>query len=111
VDERHGICVAVGGTLDQRSAALQQGDHTMSAPPYAPPQYAPPQYAPPQHIVITDIHIPFWRLVGIFVKWALAAIPATIIVVIIFMIVGFVIAAILASLGMNIKPPMGGVIP
>ena len=43
----------------------------MSAPPYAPPPYAPPQY-----IVVTDIHIPFWRLVGIFVKWALAAIPA-----------------------------------
>ena len=68
-------------------------------------------YAPPQHVVITDIHIPFWRLVGIFVKWALAAIPATIILVIIFMVVGFVIAAILASLGLNVKPPLGGTIP
>jgi hypothetical protein len=73
--------------------------------------YSPPQYIPPQPIVITDIHIPFWRLVGIFVKWALAAIPATIIVVIIFMVVGVVIAAVLGSLGVNVRPPMGGIIP
>ena len=30
---------------------------------------------------ITDIKIPFWRLVVIFVKWTIAAIPATIILV------------------------------
>ena len=46
-----------------------------------------PPYAPPQHVVITDIHIPFWRLVGIFIKWALAAIPATIVVTIIIVLV------------------------
>ena len=41
----------------------------------------------PQPIVITDIDIPFGRLVAIFIKWALAAIPATIIVTVIMMIV------------------------
>jgi hypothetical protein len=78
----------------------------MSAPPYAPPHYAPPQ-----PIVITDIHIPFWRLVGIFVKWALAAIPATIILIIIFAIVGAIVGAIMISLGFNPKPPIGGILP
>ena len=33
-----------------------------------------------QDNVITDIKIPFWRLVVIFVKWAVAAIPAAIII-------------------------------
>ena len=50
---------------------------------------------PPTHtMVITDIDIPFWRLVFIFVKWALAAIPATIILIIIWMIVVAVFGAI-----------------
>jgi hypothetical protein len=46
-----------------------------------------PAYVPPQRIVITDIDIPFWRLVGIFIKWALAAIPATIVVTLIIMVI------------------------
>jgi VIT1/CCC1 family predicted Fe2+/Mn2+ transporter len=37
-----------------------------------------------QDNVITDIKIPFWRLVVIFVKWAIAAIPAAIIIAIIY---------------------------
>jgi hypothetical protein len=78
----------------------------MSAPPYAPPPYNPPQ-----HIVITDIHIPFWRLVGIFVKWALAAIPATIIVMVIFVVVALIIAGILAGFGIAVRPPTGGILP
>jgi hypothetical protein len=89
-------------TNDQRCCNKESA---MSSP------YSPPQYIPPQPTVVTDIHIPFWRLVGIFVKWALAAIPATIILVIIFMVVGFVIAAVLAALGVNIRPPMGATIP
>jgi hypothetical protein len=40
-----------------------------------------------QSVTITDIDIPFWRLVGIFIKWALAAIPATIVVTLIIMVV------------------------
>lgn len=44
---------------------------------------------------ITDIKIPFWRLVVIFVKWAIAAIPATIILVLIGWLVAFVVAGLL----------------
>ena len=45
-----------------------------------------------QEIVVTDIKIPFWSMVVLLVKWALAAIPA--------MIILFVIAAvIMATLG------------
>jgi hypothetical protein len=43
---------------------------------------------------VTDIDIPFWRLVAIFVKWALAAIPATIILIVIWMIVAAVFSTI-----------------
>jgi hypothetical protein len=32
-------------------------------------------------IVVTDIKIPFWSLVVLMVKWALAAIPAVIILI------------------------------
>ncbi|HKZ97509.1 MAG TPA: hypothetical protein VJ045_11075 [Hyphomicrobiaceae bacterium] len=48
--------------------------------------------------VITDIRIPFWRLVVIFVKWAIAAIPATIIVILIYMAVFGLIAGLLGGL-------------
>lgn len=53
-----------------------------------------PTYAPPQRIVISDIDIPFWRLVGIFIKWTLAAIPAAIIVTIVMMVIMGVFATI-----------------
>ena len=78
----------------------------MSAPPYAPPPYIPPQPA-----VIIDVRIPFWRLVGIFVKWALAAIPATIIIVLIFTIVAAIVSAVFVQLGWVPPRPMGGLIP
>ena len=47
---------------------------------------------PIQHIVVTDLRIPFLRLVMFFVKVALAAIPAAI-------IVGFIVMLISAILG------------
>ncbi|HKG00370.1 MAG: hypothetical protein ACJ8FU_16080 [Xanthobacteraceae bacterium] len=45
-----------------------------------------PILAPSQRIVISDIDIPFWRLVAILIKWALAAIPAAIVVTLIMMV-------------------------
>ena len=47
-----------------------------------------------QRTVLTDIDIPFWRLVAIFIKFGLASIPAAIAVSLIFMLIGFVITAI-----------------
>jgi hypothetical protein len=46
-----------------------------------------PAFAPVERVTITDIDIPFGRLVAIFIKWALAAIPATIILTLILMVV------------------------
>jgi len=46
----------------------------------------------PTPIVITDLRIPFIRLVLFFVKVALAAIPAAIILTIIFMVIAAVVA-------------------
>jgi hypothetical protein len=49
----------------------------------------------PQHpIVITDIDIPFSRLVAFFVKATLAAIPAAIIVWFVIAVFWFILAAI-----------------
>ena len=51
--------------------------------------------AEPHHrIVISDIDIPFGRLVAFFVKAALAAIPAAIIVWVVLMAMWFVAAMI-----------------
>jgi hypothetical protein len=36
---------------------------------------------PTNTVVVTDIKIPFWSLVVLMVKWALAAIPAVIILI------------------------------
>jgi hypothetical protein len=47
-----------------------------------------------QRIILADLRIPFFRLVFFFVKAALAMIPAAIILTVIFMLCGFLIAAI-----------------
>jgi hypothetical protein len=46
-----------------------------------------PTHVQPQRIVVSDIDIPFWRLVAVLIKWALAAIPAAIVVTIIVMVI------------------------
>jgi hypothetical protein len=48
---------------------------------------AEPTYVSSQRFVVTDIDIPLWRLVAILIKWALAAIPAAIVVTIIVMVI------------------------
>ena len=56
--------------------------------------------AAPHRVTIADIQIPFWRMVAIMIKWTLAAIPAVIIVSIIFGIIGAVIGGgLMAVLG------------
>jgi hypothetical protein len=47
-----------------------------------------------QTIVVTDIKIPFWSLVVLMVKWALAAIPA----VVILIAIGTIVSAVLTFL-------------
>jgi hypothetical protein len=45
-------------------------------------------------VVITDIKMPFWSMVGFMVKWAIAAIPAFIILV----VLGVVAVGVLSGL-------------
>ncbi len=53
--------------------------------------------APAQRIVLVDLRIPFFRLVFFFVKAALAAIPAAIILGALAMLVTALVAAFLGS--------------
>ena len=60
--------------------------------------------AAPHRVAIADVQIPFWRLVGIMIKWMFAAIPATIIFLIIIALVSFVISFAVGSLlGINLN--------
>ena len=52
-------------------------------------------------VVVTDIDIPFFSMVNFMVKWAFAAIPATIIICVIVMIVMIVISVGLAVFGLK----------
>jgi hypothetical protein len=51
----------------------------------------------PTPIVVTDLRIPFFRLVMFFVKAALAAIPAAIIVTVILMVLGAILVVALGG--------------
>ena len=42
---------------------------------------------PGQRVTVVDIDIPFTRLVGFFIKWGIAAVPATIALSVIFSLV------------------------
>ena len=56
--------------------------------------------AAPHRVAIADIQIPFWRMVAIMIKWTLAAIPAVIIISIIFGIIGAILGGgMMAILG------------
>ncbi len=58
-----------------------------------------------QRYVLSDIDIPFLRLVLIFVKWSLAAIPAAIILTLIFMVIGGVMAAVFGQGTFQMRGP------
>jgi hypothetical protein len=45
-------------------------------------------------VTIRDIDVPFWRIVMIMIKWSIAAIPATIILIAIWVLVMTVFAAL-----------------
>ncbi len=54
----------------------------------------------PHRVSIANVEIPFWRMVAIIIKWTFAAIPAMIILSIIFGIIGAVIGGgLFAMLG------------
>jgi hypothetical protein len=53
-----------------------------------------------RHVTITDIDIPFWRLVAIFIKFALAAIPAYIVVALIVFVVIALLGVVFGGFGM-----------
>ena len=48
-------------------------------------------------VTIRDIDVPFWRIVMIMIKWSIAAIPATIILVLIWGLVMILFAAVFGS--------------
>jgi hypothetical protein len=45
-------------------------------------------------VVVTDVKIPFWSMVVLMVKWAVAAIPALIILIVIGTVLSVAMAAI-----------------
>jgi hypothetical protein len=58
---------------------------------------------PSQRYVLSDIDIPFFRLIVIFVKWSLAAIPAAIILSLILTLVFALLGAIIGPGFMHMR--------
>jgi hypothetical protein len=48
-------------------------------------------------VVVTDIKVHFWSMVILLVKWAIAAIPAVIILYIVAMVVSFALNALFGT--------------
>jgi len=51
-----------------------------------------------QEIVVTDIKIPFWSMVVLLVKWALAAIPAVVILIVIGSLLSMALGALFGGM-------------
>jgi hypothetical protein len=47
-----------------------------------------------REVVVVDVKIPFWSMVVLLVKWAIAAIPAMIILVILATVTSMVLGAV-----------------
>ena len=52
-----------------------------------------------QRVTVTDIDMPFGSMVGFMVKWAIASIPA----LLILLLIGFVCTAFLAAIGAGLR--------
>ncbi|HZS64659.1 MAG TPA: hypothetical protein VFA53_09210 [Xanthobacteraceae bacterium] len=63
---------------------------------------------PAQRFVLVDLRIPFFRLVMFFVKAALAAIPAAIILGALAMLVSAIVAAVFGGGNLNFLMWRGG---
>lgn len=50
-------------------------------------------------VVVTDVQMPFWSMVRFMVKWAIAAIPAMVILAVVAFIFAFLFGALTGSLG------------
>jgi ABC-type sugar transport system permease subunit len=53
-------------------------------------------------VSIRDIDVPFWRVVMILVKWSIAAVPAMIIVILLYALVVAIIGGLLAAIGVHL---------
>ena len=53
-------------------------------------------------VVVTDVKIPFWSMVALLVKLAIAAIPAYIILI----VVGLLTVAVLVGIGATVDPTL-----
>ncbi len=52
---------------------------------------------PIQKVIVVDFKIPFWSLVGLIIKVSLAAIPAVIVLTIIYAVVGSFLIGLLGG--------------
>jgi hypothetical protein len=62
----------------------------------------------PQHVVVTDVRMPFWSMVVFMVKWAIASIPAFVILVALSAALWLGVAGLLMSVaaGRQAAPPV-----
>jgi hypothetical protein len=68
-------------------------------PPESSVQIPPPNSVTIRtEVVITDIRMPFWSMVALMIKWAIASIPAAIVLMIIF----FLLWTVFALLGLGL---------
>jgi hypothetical protein len=56
-------------------------------------------------VTVGDIDVPFWRIVMIMIKWSIAAIPATIILVVIWALAAGLVGALLGTHMQMPAPP------
>lgn len=76
--------------------------HTMTAAPNTlPPTSVLAGPKGPLPVRITDVDMPFGSMVAFMVKWALASIPAFLILT----VLGIVLVVFLAALGLTLRPP------
>ena len=54
-----------------------------------------------QHVVVTDIRMSFWSMVVFMVKWAVAAIPAFIILAVLWGVVVWLVGGMGTMMGMG----------
>jgi len=65
------------------------------SPPAPPVSYGPPR------VVVSDIDMPLWSMVAFMLKWALASIPALLVIGVVLGAIGAVAVVVAGALGIT----------
>ena len=94
-------CQGCGYTLEDGATVCSQCDRPTSG--YVESASSSRRQADATHrVTVVDVDMPFWSMVAFMLKWTIAAIPALVILGVLFAVLSAILAVLLAGVGASL---------